>query len=94
MKINTGTTRIIAVILAVGLLLASGAMAADQSVTGTIIENDSGNIIISADDGEDYLVQGKDLSEMLGKTVRVTGTLAEQEGAKSITVMKLEEIQD
>ena len=51
-------------------------------------------IVISADDGEDYLVKGQDLSNMIGKTIKVTGTLEQGDDAKSITVMEIEEIEE
>ncbi len=94
MKINTRISKIVAFTLALGLLLAVGVWAAEQSITGTVAENDAGKVIITADDGEDYLVEGKDLSGMIGKTVKVTGTLSEQGGAKAITVMKMEEMKE
>ena len=94
MKTRTAMGKILALALVLGLLVATGAAAADQAITGTVDQNDSGMIIISADDGEDYLVKGKDLAGMIGKTVKVTGTLSEEGDAKSITVMQLEEVGD
>lgn len=94
MKINTCASKIVAFALVLGFLMAVGVWAADQSITGTVAENDAGKIIISADDGEDYLVEGKDLSEMVGQSVKVTGTLAEEGGTKSIKVMKVEEMNE
>jgi predicted nucleic acid-binding Zn-ribbon protein len=52
------------------------------TVTGTV-ESGVDGIIISADDG-DYAVSGKDLSDMEGLTVRVTGALKESEGLRTI----------
>jgi hypothetical protein len=92
MKTKTVIGRVLALVLVLGFLVASGALAADMAITGTVDQNDSGMIILSADDGEDYLVKGKDLTDMIGKTVKVTGTLAQEGDAKSITVMELEEV--
>ena len=94
MKIYTCASKIVAFTLALVFLMAVGVWAANQSITGTIAENDAGKIIIAADDGEDYLVEGKDLSEMIGQSVKVTGTLTEQGGTKAIKVMKVEEVKE
>jgi hypothetical protein len=83
---------VFAVLLAIGLLAATGAIAGDQSVTGTIVKTDQG-IVISADDGDTYIVMGKDLSEMVGQTVKATGTLAESQEGKTLTVISIEPVQ-
>jgi hypothetical protein len=78
----------------VGLLLASNAMAADEeTISGTIMETDQG-IVLSADDGETFMIEGQDLSDMVGKDVNVTGTLTESESGKTISVIKVEQISE
>lgn len=52
------------------------------TVTGTV-ESGLDGMIISADDGT-YAVSGKDLSDMEGMTVRVTGMLKESDGQRTI----------
>ena len=94
MQKNRWLYKILALTLVLGCLAVGNAMAAEETVTGTVAQNDSGMIIIAADDGEDYVVKGQDLSGMIGKSVKVTGTLAEEADAKSITVMNLEEIKE
>jgi Protein of unknown function (DUF5818) len=84
--------RVFAVLLVIGLLAATGAIAGDQSVTGTIEKTDQG-IVISADDGDTYIVMGKDLSDMVGQTVKATGTLAESQEGKTLTVISIEPVQ-
>jgi hypothetical protein len=86
------TMKVFAVLLAIGLLAATGAIAADDSVTGTIQKTDQG-IVISADDGDTYIVMGKDLSDMVGETVKATGTLAESQEGKTLTVISIEPVQ-
>jgi hypothetical protein len=84
--------KLLVVVTIIGLLSVSGAMAADeQTVSGTIEKGEAG-IVITADDGMTYAVQGKDLSAMVGKSVKATGTLAESESGKTITVVKVVEI--
>ena len=94
MKRSRLVLKIIATALVLGFLTAGAVVAAEETITGMVEQNDSGMIIISADDGEDYLVKGQDLSEMVGKSVKVTGTLAEEGDAKAITVMNMEEIKE
>ena len=80
----------IAIVLLVGFLATTAAMAGEQRVTGTVEKTDAG-IIISSEDGGTYMVQGKDLTEMVGKTVMATGTLAESESGKTLTIISIEE---
>ncbi|HSO18829.1 MAG TPA: hypothetical protein VLT88_05200 [Desulfosarcina sp.] len=94
MRKNRWVFGMMALALVLGFTAAGPAIAAEETISGTVEQNDSGMIIIAADDGEDYLVKGQDLSEMVGKSVKVTGTLAEEADAKSITVMNLEEIKE
>ena len=55
------------VVTIIGLLSVAGAMAADeQTISGTIEKGDQG-IVLTADDGQTYMVEGKDLSAMVGK---------------------------
>lgn len=81
-----------AVMLVIGMLAATGAIAADDSITGTVEETDNG-IVISADNGDQYIVMGEDLSAMVGKTVKATGTLAEGKSGKILTVISVEPVE-
>ncbi len=81
----------LSVLLVVGLLAATGAIASDESITGTIEKTDQG-IVISADNGDTYIVMGKDLSDMVGQTVKATGTLAEGQAGKTLTVISIEPV--
>ena len=77
----------LAFVLVIGLVAASSAIAGQpQEVTGKIEKVDE-VIVLQADDGATYKVMGKDLSAMVGKTVKATGTLAEDKSGKSITVI-------
>ncbi len=82
----------LAVMLVVGLLAATGAIAGDESITGTVEKNDKGVVVISADNGDQYIVMGKDLTSMVGKTVKATGTLAEGKSGKILTVVSVEPV--
>lgn len=67
---------------------AAMATVAEETVTGTVIETDAG-LTIAAVDGQ-YLVSGYDMSEMVGKTVKATGAVTEEEGVKTINVISVE----
>jgi hypothetical protein len=77
--------------LAVCLVGIAPAMA-DDSVTGTIQQGDSG-LVLQAADGN-YILAGQDLSDMVGKKIKVTGTIADGEAGKTLTVMSFEEVQE
>jgi hypothetical protein len=83
---------LVAMALVTGLLFSVTAVAAEQTFSGIIDETEEGAFILSADDGEDYVITGSGLASMVGKTVKITGTLAEGAKPKTITVMKIEEM--
>ena len=85
------TMKGLAVMLIVGMLAATGAIAGDNSITGTVEKTEKG-IVISADNGDQYIVMGKDLTTMVGKTVKATGTLAEGKSGKILTVISVEPV--
>lgn len=94
MKTNKVVKSVLAVALVIGLLFTVSAMAAESTFTGMVDENDEGGFILSADDGEDHIIVGSGLSSMVGKTVKITGTLAEDVDPKTINVMSIEEIEE
>ena len=55
-----------------------------ESIIGTIENVDSQLILMTEDN--DYLITGMDLSQMVGKKVRLTGIVAENEGQFTITI--------
>lgn len=80
-------------LLAALTLLAAPLTWADEeaTITGTIEKTDQG-IVLSADNGESFLVKGRDLSDMVGRSVQATGTLSEEMGGMTITIIAIEEI--
>jgi hypothetical protein len=78
----------LALVLVIGLVAASAAIAGDAAeVTGKIAESEQG-IVLQADNGDTYRVMGQDLSEFVGKTVTAKGTLAEDKSGKTITIIE------
>lgn len=84
--------KMLAFVLVLGLVASSVAVAGQAEVTGKIEKSDQG-IVITADSGDTYRVMGKDLSKMVGKTVKAMGTLAEDKSGKTITVMSIEPVE-
>lgn len=89
MKLRKGW--MLCVILIMGLMAATVAVAAEQSITGTV-EQTADGIVIKADTGDSYKVSGSDLTAMVGKTVKATGTLAETDTGKTLTITNVEEV--
>jgi len=83
--------KLLAVVTIIGLLCVGNALAAEQTISGTVEKGDNG-IVISTDDGQSYAVQGQDLSAMVGKTVKATGMLEESASGKTINVTMVEEV--
>ena len=75
------------------VMATAGLAMAEDSITGTIMEK--GDILVlDATDGS-YVLEGSDMApEMVGKTVKVTGTVAEKENMKVINVLSMEEVKE
>lgn len=94
MKRKSLIVKVLAMMTVAGLLSVTGVLAAEETITGYIEKNASGQVVLSADNGESFIVKGQDLSGMVGKSVQVTGTLEEGDGGKSIMVNAVEEIKE
>ena len=69
----------------------TGLAIAEDSIIGTIAEKGE-IIVLDAADGS-YVLEGSDMAaEMVGKKVKVTGTVAEKENMKVINVLSMEEV--
>ena len=85
-------------VLAMNLVVGPTAMAkvADGSsvtgaiIEGTVAETNDGYVIMA--ESEDYLVVGLDLSDMVGLTVKATGTVSEGDGGKEIHATSVEKM--
>lgn len=81
----------IAILLTLSFLAVSGAVAGEQVLlTGTIIKAKEGVRLLTDPTADRLKLEGKDLSEMMGKSVQVTGTLEENGSGKSIIVHSVE----
>lgn len=63
----------------------ASAQAEPAEIDGTLTQTEKGLAIVT--DTDTYLVSGKDLSDMVGQKVKVTGAIAEADGGQVIEVM-------
>lgn len=79
-------------VAAMFLVVATAGLAlAEDSITGTIAEKGE-VIVLDAADGS-YVLEGSDMAtDMVGKKVKVTGTVAEKENMRVINVVSMEEV--
>ena len=91
MKI-TGKTIAVGIVGAMLMVLAiTGIAMAEDSITGTVAEK--GEIIVLDATDSTYVLEGSDKApEMIGKKVRVTGTIAEKDNVKVIHVLSMDEV--
>ncbi len=93
MQKNRNLARWVSVAIIVSFIAAVGAYAIENtSITGKVIRTESGSILIQTPDKQQYVVLGKNLSNMVGKTVEATGTVLENTREKSIMVVKVKEV--
>lgn len=83
--------KLIYVLAIIGLFSASVALADQDTLTGTL-ERTADGIILSADDGHQFAVSGQDVSSLVGKEVKATGTVVEDVTGMVINITKVEVI--
>ncbi len=83
MKSTTTRIGLLATVIGIVFLLtASAALAMNQELVGAVVKTDQG-CALSTDSGE-YLILGKDLTALDGKTVAITGNV--EDGVKTKTI--------
>lgn len=92
MKNRKRTILVVALVLVIGFVFTAGVALAEENITGTVKKTETG-LILQAVDGT-YIIVGQDLSDMVGKKIKATGTVSEGEKGKTLTVMTVEEIQE
>jgi hypothetical protein len=92
MRNRKRTILVVALVLAIGFVFTTGVALAEENITGTVKKTEAG-LILQAVDGT-YIIVGQDLSDMVGKKIKATGTISEGEKGKTLTVMTVEEIQE
>lgn len=89
----------VALFVVIGLLITTGVMAAEKAtpeiIQGMVEQGKKGTTVIKTDDGHTFMILGQNLAPMIGKTVKVTGTLSKDGNAtRTIIVNSFEEVQD
>jgi hypothetical protein len=99
MKSKTGFRLAIALFVVFGLVLASTALFVDtvnaaepQTFQGVLEEGEKGPLVLKTDDGQSFNILGMNLREMVGKTVKVTGTVSKGKSTRAIVVSSFEEV--
>lgn len=99
MKRETVFRMAVALFMVVGMLVSTTALtvskaaAADpQTIQGVVAEGKNGTTVIKMDDGQVFNVLGQNMKDMLGKTVKVTGTLSKGKSSRAIVVSSFEEV--
>ena len=88
-------TLIHSIVLAIGIFFAAtatSALAMNEDLVGAVVKTDQG-AALSTNNGE-YLVLGKDLSNMIGKTVVVVGNVENGILSKTIRVQSVKVLND
>jgi hypothetical protein len=88
-----------ALFLAIGLVIGTGVMAAEkatqETIQGMVEPGNKGTAVVKTDDGHTFKILGQNMAAMIGKKVKVTGTLSKDgNAARSIIVTSFEEVQD
>jgi len=65
-----------------------------ETIQGMVEAGNKGTAVIKTDDGQTFLILGQNMAPMIGKTVKVTGTLSKGKTTRSIIVTSFEEVQD
>lgn len=88
----------IALFVILGLVITSGAVAAEkakkapETIQGIVEQGNKGVIVVKTDDGQTFYILGQNMTSMVGKTVKVTGTLSKGKATRSIVVTHYEEV--
>jgi hypothetical protein len=78
-------------LLIVMLWFTAGCSSGEQTLTGTVVKTDRGFMLVTDRGAHTYrLDDNRDMSAMVGKTIKVTGSLMERSASKSITITRFE----
>ena len=94
MKRKTMGRTLITLLLISSLVALIGCAGAEQTFTGTMEKTEKG-LVLKADDGATTfrIIENKDLYALVGKTVKLTGSVMERESGKAISVTKFEVVE-
>ncbi len=99
MKRDTVFRMAIALFVVIGMLVGTTALsvskataAEQETIQGVVAENKKGTTVIKLDDGQVFNVLGQNMKDMIGKTVKVTGTLSKGKTSRAVVVTSFEEV--
>ena len=95
MKSNVIGRTLLMLCLLIGVVAFVSCSGGEQTITGTVEKTDAGHVLVASDGASSYkLVENQDFSSMIGKTVKLTGTLMDRESGKAIAVTSFEVVQE
>ena len=84
--------RVIFVFFAIVVVI--GCSAAEQTFTGTVEQTEKGLAFKTSDGANTYrIIENPDLRAMVGKSVKLTGSLMDRQAGKSINVKSFEVVE-
>ena len=90
----------VTLLVIVGLVITTSVIAAEQgkkaeeTIQGMVEKGDKGITMIKTEDGHTFTILGQNMTPMIGKTVKATGTLSKGKTTRSIMVTHFEEVKD
>ena len=95
MKRNAIGRTMLTLCLLVGVLALVSCAGGEQTITGTVEKTDQGHVLVASDGTNKYkLVENQDFSSMVGKSVKLTGTLMDRVSGKAISVTSFEVVEE
>ena len=85
------TYKVIFLAMTLAFVISMGFAIADESSIIGVLQKTKAGFILTATDGN-YLINGGNLAALLGKTIKVTGTITESSEIKTIILMSAEEL--
>lgn len=95
MKSNVIGRTLLILCLLVGMVAFVSCSGGEQTITGIVEKTDTGHVLAASDGTNRYnLVENQDFSSMVGKTVKLTGTLMDRVSGKAIAVTSFEVVEE
>lgn len=83
--------KLVVLFVVAGIVAVIGCSAADQSFTGTVEQTDKGLVLKSSDGTNTYrVIDNPDVRTLIGKSVKLTGSLMDRQAGKAIAVKSFE----
>ena len=91
MKCKNAGRKMVVLFVVVGLVAVIGCSAADQTFTGILEQTDTGLVLNAGEGANSYrVIENPEVLALLGKTVKLTGSLLDRQAGKIISVKSFE----